>query len=247
MKRVINFSGGATSALMTILLKPTEDDIVLFTDTGWESPATYKFLDDFEKYEGIKVHVAAYTHKKAPGLKGFDALLSMKTYLPNRARRLCTDELKVRTAKRYLRELGIRTFESYIGFRFDEEHRVKRSTQKFKNVFPKYPLFDQGVTKEMVEQYWLTKPYKLDIPRILGNCDLCFLKGKDAIITILQHYPELADKWISAEENGFKKGFNATFIKDITYKQMLNIAQSQKTLFDVDLAEPAFSCSCNNM
>jgi hypothetical protein len=30
MKRVINFSGGKTSALMTILLKPTEDDLVLF-------------------------------------------------------------------------------------------------------------------------------------------------------------------------------------------------------------------------
>jgi 3'-phosphoadenosine 5'-phosphosulfate sulfotransferase (PAPS reductase)/FAD synthetase len=70
MKRVINFSGGKTSALMTILLKPTDDDIVLFTDTGREHPLTYKFIDDFERNENIKVHRAEYTHTKAPGLKG---------------------------------------------------------------------------------------------------------------------------------------------------------------------------------
>ena len=56
MTRVINFSGGKTSALMTILLKPTNDDIVLFTDTGREHPLTYKFIDDFSVNEGIRVH-----------------------------------------------------------------------------------------------------------------------------------------------------------------------------------------------
>jgi hypothetical protein len=247
MKRVINFSGGASSALMTILLKPTDNDIILFTDTGWESPATYQFILDFEKYEGLKVHKVAYTHKKSIGLSGFDALLNHKTYLPNRVRRLCTDELKIKTAKRYLRSLGIRKFENYIGFRFDEERRVNNnSKQRFVNVHNKYPLYELGINKDAVDQYWLTKPYKLEIPRILGNCDLCFLKGKDAIITILQHYPELADKWIKAEENVFKKGFKGTFIKDITYKEMLHIAKSQKTLFDVELAKPAFDCSCTN-
>lgn len=246
MKRVFNFSGGATSALMTILMKPTEKDIVLFTDTAWESPETYKFIDDFEKYEGIKVHRAAFTHKRSPGLSGFPALLNYKLYLPNRARRLCTDELKVKTAKRYLTSLGVRKFENYIGFRSDEKHRVDRERHQFKNVINKYPLYEMGINKAAVDQYWSVKPYKLDIPRILGNCDLCFLKGKNAIITILQHYPELAEKWIKAEDNNFKDGFKGTFIKDISYKEMLHIAKSQKTLFDVNLAEPAFSCSCSN-
>ncbi|SDG31940.1 Phosphoadenosine phosphosulfate reductase family protein [Pedobacter terrae] len=246
MKRVFNFSGGATSALMTILGKPTPDDIVLFTDTKWESPETYKFIDEFELYEGIKVHRVAYTHRKSPGMEGFPAYLNHKVYLPNRERRICTEDLKVRTAKRYLRTLGVRKFENLIGFRFDEKHRVDRNQKRFVNVFNKFPLYDMGVTKEMVDQYWLTKPYRLQIPRILGNCDLCFLKGKNAIITILQHHPELASKWIDAENNNHKKGHSATFIKGISYKEMLHIANSQRTLFDIDLAEPAFSCSCSN-
>lgn len=241
MKRVINFSGGKTSALMTILLKPTEDDIVLFTDTKWEHKKTYKFLDDFEKNEGIKVHRATYENKKRPELQGFEALVNTRKSMPNRMKRICTVDLKVFTAKRYLRTLGVRTFESYIGFRFDEPHRVNRFKEQFKKVFTKFPLYDQGITKEMVNQYWLTKPYNLEIPSILGNCDLCFLKGKDNIIKIMALYPELADKWIEAEQG--KKG---TFIKGISYKQLRHIALSQQSLFDLDKALPAYNCSCTN-
>ena len=241
MKRVINFSGGKTSALMTILLKPTDDDIVLFTDTGREHPLTYKFIDDFERNENIKVHRAEYTHKKAPGLKGFDALIEYKRYVPNRVQRICTAELKILTAKRYLRDLGVRTFENYIGFRADEERRVNNYNNQYKKVYPKFPLFDRGVNKEMVNQYWLTRSYTLEIPSILGNCDLCFLKGKSSIITILQHYPELADKWIADE-----KEIGATYFKDISYQSLLDISKNQMSLFELDSQLPAYSCSCTN-
>ena len=232
MKRVINFSGGKTSALMTILLKPTEDDIVLFTDTQREHPLTYKFIDDFEKNEGIKITRISYDG-------GFDAYVRKVKFLPNQAMRICTTELKIETAKRYLRSLGIQKFESYIGFRADEERRVKGYTQFHKKVIPKFPLYDMGITKADVQQYWLNKSYTLDVPPILGNCDLCFLKGKNAIITILQHYPELADKWIADE-----KAVGATYFKDISYEQMLDIAQRQLSLFDLDKQLPAYSCSC---
>lgn len=80
MKRVINFSGGKTSALMTILLRPTPEDIVLFCDTGREHPKTYKFINDFEAFEGIEVHRISYTHKKSPGLTGFDANVGYGLY-----------------------------------------------------------------------------------------------------------------------------------------------------------------------
>lgn len=230
---------------MTILSKPTREDIVLFTDTGWEHEKTYKFINDFEANEGIPVTRISYEHIKSPGLTGFDALANWKNYLPNRTQRVCTNELKIKTAKRYLRQLGIRRFENFIGFRFDEQDRILNRKQQFKNVFDKFPLNDLKVTKEMVNQYWLSKPYTLEIPSILGNCDLCFIKGKVNIIKILGLYPELADKWIRAEETASnRRGSKTAFFKDITYRELLHIAQSQKTLFDLDLAEPAYNCSC---
>lgn len=232
MKRVINFSGGKTSALMTILLKPTEEDIVLFCDTGREHPLTYKFIDDFEANEKIKVVRISYDG-------GFEGMLKRNKFLPNVAIRKCTVELKIKTAKRYLRALGIQKFENYIGFRADEQRRVNDS--QYKKVLNKFPLIDWNISKADVQQYWLNKPYNLEVPSILGNCDLCFLKGKNAIISILQHYPELADKWIADE-----KMVGATYFKDISYEQLLNIAQSQLNLFDLEKQLPAYNCSCTS-
>src|SRR6202012_553296 len=164
MTRVFNLSGGKSSAYMTILAKPTPDDIVLFTDTGREHPATYKFLDEIEKHEGFKIHRAAYTHKRSPGLTGFDALTNWKYYLPNRVKRICTLELKIMTARRYLRPLiGLR-FMQHIGFRADEEHRVRKYKGTYKQTVTRFPLYEKGITKEMVDAFWHSKPYTLEIP-----------------------------------------------------------------------------------
>jgi 3'-phosphoadenosine 5'-phosphosulfate sulfotransferase (PAPS reductase)/FAD synthetase len=232
MKRVINFSGGKTSALMTIILKPTEDDIVLFTDTGREHPLTYKFIDDFAKYENINVI-------KVKHELGFN---KFKTSLPNRVTRMCTTDLKIMTAKRYLRSVNVRTFENYIGFRADEMKRVNNRKQKFKKVFDRFPLVDLGITKHDVNTYWENKSYNLQIPSILGNCDLCFLKGKNAIINILRQHPQLADKWIEDEKRTKK-----TYFKDITYQELLNISKNQKTIFDLNKVLPAYNCECNSI
>lgn len=246
MQKVINFSGGLTSGLMTIKCYEP-GDIVLFTDTKRERKATHKFLNDFEAHEGIEVHRATYTHERSPGLEGFDALTNWKTFLPNRMKRICTMELKLFTARRYLRSIGVRRFENLIGFRADEQDRINEYDNPYVNTFPKFPLNDMGITKEMVNQYWLTKPYTLDQPHILGNCDACFLKGVNALIRIFAYDPSIAEPWIADEKRGQAKGFKTSYLPGITYEEILKIALSQKTLFDdIDITQikPAYNCSC---
>lgn len=246
MQRVINFSGGKTSAYMTIH-EYREGDLVIFCDTGREHPKTYKFINDFEAYENIPVIKISLNNEQNP----FDYLLKKKKYkvIPNRVKRFCTDELKIKTSKRYLRLIRIRKFENLIGFRADEEKRVLNRKHKFKNVIDKFPLYEKGINKQMINEYWKNKPYTLEIPSILGNCDLCFMKGKNAIISILSSYPDLADKWIADEEEAQKNGKYGghTYFPDITYKQLKQIAQNN--LFkDYDLNEikPAFDCACTS-
>jgi hypothetical protein len=246
MQRVINFSGGKTSAYMTIN-EYREGDIVIFCDTGREHEKTYKFINDFEAYENIIVTRIKWNNEDDP----FKSLLSKKKYkiIPNRVKRFCTDELKIKTAKRYLRNIGIRKFENLIGFRSDEQRRVLNRKFKFKNVIDKFPLYEQGVNKAMINEYWSKKQYTLEIPSILGNCDLCFMKGKNAIINILSSYPELADKWIEDEEEAQKGGkFGGhTYFPDVTYKTLKQIAQNN--LFkEQDLTQivPAFDCACTS-
>lgn len=244
IKRVINFSGGKTSAYMTIH-EYREGDLVIFCDTGREHPKTYKFINDFEAYENIPIIRLKWNNQDNP----FNALIKKKNYkvIPNRVKRFCTDELKIKTQKRYLRSIGVQSFENYIGFRFDEPLRIKRRKQKYKKVVDKFPLYEQGITKEMINHYWSNKPYNLEIPSILGNCTLCFMKGKNAIINILSSYPELANEWIADEDEAQKnvKFGGHTYFPDITYRQMLSIAQNN--LFkDIDLNSiaPAFDCAC---
>jgi hypothetical protein len=126
-----------------------------------------------------------------------------------------------------------------IGFRADEQKRVQSyETQKYKT--PCFPLFERNIRLDDVFDFWKQKPYTLEIPRILGNCDLCFLKGKNNIIKILAHYPELATKWIADEERTGK-----SFFKDTTYKELLHVATHQKQLFPLNDLESAYQCTCN--
>ena len=233
MQRVINFSGGRTSALMTIL-SYQPGDIVIFCDTGREHEKTYKFIHDFEVFENIPIVKLKYEG-------GFEYLIKKRKALPNIMMRFCTIELKIKTARRYLRSLCITKYTNLIGFRKDEPLRVKRRKQMWKNVIDSFPLYDLGYNKKMVNEYWSKKSYNLEVPSILGNCDLCFLKGKNAIIEILKTNPEIAEKWIADEEK-----IGATYINGISYKQMLELSTKSKKQLDLFNLEPAFNCSCTS-
>jgi hypothetical protein len=242
--KVFNFSGGESSALQTILGKPGPNDIVLFADAKREVPRTYDFINEFEQNEGIKVHRAVFTHKNAPGLEGYAAYVKAyeKQYLPNVSTRGCTRELKIRTAKRYLKLLGIKKFTQFIGFRSEEQDRILKYKDRFKNVKTRFLLNELGIDDVAVNAYWSMKSYRLGLPKIMKNCNLCFLKGKDNIITLMQHHPEFADQWINDEKPG------STYIKGITYKHLKEIADLRTSLGIIkplEVLEPAFNCSCS--
>mgnify|MGYP002144604524 CR=1 FL=1 len=233
MQRVFNISGGRTSGLM-VAENYQPGDIVIFCDTGREHPKTYKFLHDFEAFENIPIVWLKYEG-------GFTKLIEKRKMIPNIMMRFCTIELKIKTARRYLRSIGLTKYENIIGFRHDEQNRIKNYKEHWKTVLTSFPLNDAKITKQDVLKYWINKPYDLETPNILGNCDLCFLKGKNAIIQILREHPELADKWIEDE-----KSIDATYIKGISYKTMLDLSKKvnkQISLFDI---EPAFNCACTS-
>ena len=230
--RVFNFSGGKTSAYMVIkYYKP--GNLVIFCDTGREHPKTYKFINDFEAHENIPIIRLTYEG-------GFRQLIKKTKAIPNQFKRFCTIELKIKTCRRYLRKQGLMKYENFIGFRYDEPLRVKRRKQMWKQVKDVFPLYDDQIEKKHINAYWESKPYTLEIPSILGNCTLCFMKGKNAIISILSLYPELAEEWIEDE-----KLIGHTYLKDVSIETLKNIAVNN--LFKgVNLGEmnPAFDCAC---
>lgn len=254
MRRIINFSGGRYSALMTIMEYNPETDYVVFCDTGREHEKTYKFIMDFEANEGIPVIKIGYKRSgyeivEELGEKDYFGIwLERRGFeeIPNMMKRSCTIELKVKVARRWARKNIGMAYVNMLGFRADEKQRVLDNKKRWKQVIQRFPLHDNGVFKENVNQYWMTKPYNLEIPNILGNCTLCFMKGKDNIINILKHDKSLAQKWIE-DESKSKLKYGHTYLNGITIEKCMEISQMPDLFSNVDLYEltPAFNCSCN--
>jgi hypothetical protein len=244
LKRVFNFSGGKTSAYMTIH-NYKKGDLVIFCDTGREHPKTYKFINDFEAFENIPIIRLKYEG-------GFEKLLEKRKGVPNKFQRYCTIELKIKTCRRYLVSKGIKSYINIIGFRHDEQRRIKSRKKMWVKVFDWFPLDEAKINKAIVIDYWDTKPYNLEIPSILGNCDLCpVYKGKNSVINILSVYPELGDKWIADEERSKerkdgKKKNGHTYFAGISISQLRDISQNNlfKGKLNLEDLVPAFNCAC---
>jgi len=182
----ISFSGGRTSAYMLHQILeanggiPEERCVVMFQNTGREMEQTLEFVHEVGRRWGVMITWTEY-RATAPffevvGFQGasrngepFDALIDKKQYLPNQQSRFCTQELKSRTAKRYLRSIGWDRWTAAVGLRADEPHRLGKPAPK-ERWTNWHPLAAAGVTKQMVGDFWKAQPFDLNLPNVRGNC-----------------------------------------------------------------------------
>jgi 3'-phosphoadenosine 5'-phosphosulfate sulfotransferase (PAPS reductase)/FAD synthetase len=263
----ISFSGGRTSAYMLWRVLQSnnglpENAVVCFANTGKEDEATLQFVHDCEKNWNVKIVWLEYCAEE-PKFKivnfetasrngePFEALIRHYKKLPNPAQRWCTGVLKIRVIHKYLRSLGWKHSESdnddFVGIRADEPRRAAKMAKH------KIPLFTAGVTKETINEFWSTQPFKLNLKlfkdeSLLGNCDLCFLKSLDKKINITRMYPEKTIWWAKMENLVTELSPNHTgngnlFRKDNpSYREMANFALNQTQLFE----DESIACFCGD-
>lgn len=216
----ISFSGGRTSAYMLHQILeanggiPEDRCVVMFQNTGREMEQTLDFVHEVGQRWGVMITWTEY-RAKAPffevvGYQGasrngepFDALIDKKQYLPNQQSRFCTQELKIRTAKRYLRSIGWDRWTAAVGIRADEPHRLGKPAPK-ERWTNWHPLAAAGVSKHMVVDFWKAQPFDLNLPNVrgncwLGNCDGCFLKSERSQAVLARDFPERHAWWEAAE------------------------------------------------
>lgn len=206
----VSFSGGRTSAFMSIWLKQTMseryDMRFVFANTGWEHPDTLRFVNEVDQRYGLGVvWVEAVVH---PGMrkscthrvvnfetasrKGepFEAVCA-KYGLPNQVFKLCTRELKTNPMASYSRSIGWRSgsFETAIGIRLDEPRRVRKESAKKERIV--YPLVDWNPSdKEDVLAFFEEFDWNLAIPEYEGNCRRCYKKSDAKLLKGYQDEPE---------------------------------------------------------
>lgn len=257
--------------------KLPDNAIAVFCNTGKEVERTYRFIHDFSEQTGQHivwlefdidpegkgtVKSPAYIHKvvdyktASRGGEPFEKMIRRKKFVPNVVNRICTSVLKVETCDRYMRrDLGIKEYRDIIGFRYDEPRRWNRSLkmkysqdEKCRHTLRDFPLVHAGVTKGTVEDYWRDIPWGLRMDSNYGNCDLCYLKGRRKLVSIIREKPELADWWIDMETKvvGMRreKSTSKTFMKDTDYAELKMIATSGKSLLEVDDRSPHGDLPC---
>jgi len=252
----ISFSGGRTSAYMLWRVlqsnggKLPDEAVVCFANTGKKDEATLKFVRDCSVVWGVPINWIEYRVEEprfavvdfesaSRNGEPFSALIQKRSYLPNPVARFCTGELKILTIERYFKSLGITEFDTMVGLRADEPQRAAKMRES-----KLIPLFDAGIYQDDVQKFWKAQSFDLELTfrdgvTASGNCDLCFLKGANQIMSLIAEKPERAVWWAKMEES------IGTFRSDRpSYAQMLKFSQEQRDMFDPN--EEGISCFCGD-
>ena len=245
--------------------KLPEDIKPIFANTGKEMEETLDFVEECSQRWSVPITWVEYRksrnfevvdHKTA-SRKGepYEAIIEERSYLPNPIARFCTVELKIRTMHRYLHSLGWEEWTSCVGMRADEPRRVAKLSNPSEGNYETRiaPLAKAGVTVQGVGAFWKASPFDLRLPNMNGktmhgNCDLCFLKGENQVVSLIREEPRRAIWWIEQEakikSKGRFKGDGARFRNDrASYQRMYEMALSHGELFGYD--EPLEDCFCN--
>ena len=202
--------------------------IAVFCNTGKEVENTYRFIYDFEINTGCPIAWVEFVYNRdAKGVKGdpkrtyqcvdyytasrngrpFEDLLAFSPFMPSFSRRVCTEQLKVATCTRYIKNelLHRGTINDIIGFRYDEPRRWRKAlagqgdSANCSRNMRAYPLVVNGVTQSEVTDFWSEVPWGLKMDSKYSNCDGCFMKGAKKLLDIASENPDMLDWWVDIE------------------------------------------------
>jgi 3'-phosphoadenosine 5'-phosphosulfate sulfotransferase (PAPS reductase)/FAD synthetase len=243
---------------------------VIFCNTGKEENATLDFVNQCSKEWGVEItwlefavendiKVSKVVNYETASRNGepFAAVIKwFEPSLPNGRARYCSSQMKTRTMHRHLKSLGWTEWDSFIGIRSDEPRRVAKfranphPESKHETVF--MPLVPMGVSSKEVGNFWANQTFDLGLPNINGktmhgNCDLCMLKPKSQVLSLIKEKPERALWWMKQEEEAAKRchGDGKYFAIDRpSYAQMHKYSFEQDDMFDQN--EEGISCFCGD-
>ena len=196
IRHVLGLSGGKDSSALAVYMRREKPEIEMeyfFSDTGKELPETYEYLDRLEAHLGKPI-VRLNMNPDPNEDRSFDHWLALYGgLLPSSQVRWCTANLKIKPFEAYIGE--DRAYH-YIAIRADEDRAGYKplKTADLRNIEPKYPFKDDGITKEDV--YRILEESGLGLPtyyewRTRSGCYFCFFQRKAEWVGLLEKHPDL--------------------------------------------------------
>lgn len=187
MKTISWFSAGCSSAVATKLLIKEIDEII-YTHIEDQHPDTMRFVKDCEQWFGKLIQILY------PRYKNVDTACRMASYIAGVKGAGCTSRLKIATRKEWEKT---QTEElCYVwGMDINEKHRVERIPNSMPNQSHRFPLIEQGLTKESVHQILtasgIKRPAMYDLGYNNNNCIGCVKGGKGYWNKIRRDFPDV--------------------------------------------------------
>ncbi len=194
IRHLLGLSGGKDSSALAVYMRDRVPQMeYFFTDTGKELPETYEFLDRLEAFLGkpiARLNMDPDSHSN----RDFDHWLTLYGgLLPSSQVRWCTVNLKIKPFEDYV---GEDSAYNYVAIRADEDRDGYKplKTPSLRNIEPKYPFKDDGITKEDV--YRILEESGLGLPdyykwRTRSGCYFCFFQRKSEWVGLLERHPDL--------------------------------------------------------
>lgn len=207
---LVSFSGGETSAFMAQWIKRHlesryENTVYVFANTGIENEQTLEFVqqcDDHWKFRVQWVEAAVnfgqrigtgywltdFDNAKRKG-EPFEDIIR-KYGIPNHASPHCTRELKLAPIRAFAKEwFRGKPYDTAIGIRIDELDRINPTHKERGYV---YPLAEEKMiptTKAMVNFFWNSMHFRLNLKGYQGNCVTCWKKSDKKLYQIYNENP----------------------------------------------------------
>jgi hypothetical protein len=224
--RVLSFGGGVNS--VALLLRLIEDnnppDLVVFADTGDESPQTTAAVEHTValcRGQGIKFQSV----RNGDLVQWF--IENKVLPLPHRNIRSCTEKFKVAPIRAWLREQGINKARMLVGFAKDEAHRMKDSNvQWIRNEWPL--IYDYGMTRadcqKTIARLWDGPP----VPK--SGCQGCPFIGERGFLQLARSDRAAFRRWRVLEEQARDYPKNRLYAEGLTLAQIEHRADTETRL-----------------
>jgi len=212
---LVSFSGGETSAFMAQWLNNHyeeygyENIVFVFANTGLENEETLEFVERCDNHFGLNVQwiEANVIHEYKKGTtfyrtdfdnasrngEPFEQMIS-KYGIPNQANPQCTRELKGAPISAFGKQwFNDEKYHTAIGIRQDEADRMNAKAKQMGFI---YPLINRKMiasTKPMINFYWRSMPFRLELKGYQGNCATCWKKSDKKLYQIAKENSKAFD------------------------------------------------------
>lgn len=232
-RHILALSGGKDSAALAVYMRDKYPDLdmeYVFMDSGCELPETYEYLEKIKAVLNIDIQVIKPKGDFDYWLKYYNGVL------PSPQHRWCTRQLKLKPFEAYI---GDDLVFSYIAIRADED-RVGYRKKKGKNIIPRLPFKEDGITyKDVIN---ILQNSGLGLPgyyewRSRSGCYFCFFQSDAEWIGLKKYHPEKFEKACQYEENHSdgriytwrgRRGGKPLFLRDLKNVELLEKKQSHE-------------------